>query len=393
MIRLPPRDLPKLRLAARAWAKRPKRLRTLGRLPSIPLAIEAGYVLRLRQLAARTAETLRGAVVLRPLAHHDAADDDEALKRALAGLDDAELDYLRGGMRPLDAFHKAYEGLTPAQANAVSTGVRGPFDPIKLLFEDGRWILEDGRHRLAAARAAGATHIRALVNGQEAVIPIPSGVDPASAAETLRSLGRGLTSSGETAPTARMLENLNEHNRAAMNRFMAPVTGDIPIWRGTTPEVRAVLDDALRANVRLIKSIPEELLDDVERTLREHLAAGSRVETIQKALKERYAIGERRAALIARDQVGKVNAQLNEERSTDIGMDSYTWRCSGGGGPEHGDERVRPGHRALDGTKQTFGDPPVVDEKSGRHANPGEDFQCRCTAESDVSGYLDAIGA
>lgn len=299
------RDQAKLRLAARAWAKRPKRFRTLGRLPSIPLAIEAGYVLRLRQLAVR----VRDVTATR--------------------------------LAPLWAAMAAYP-------------------------------------------------------------------DAAHSAPTLRTLS--VTS--DLQATVRMLTQLEEHQRAAMNTYLSPLTGGVTlfktpaspgnvrmdavepaVWRGLTPGARKVLNDALTDNVRLIKSIPEGLLDDVEATLREHLAAGSRVEVIQNALQERYDIGERRAARIARDQVGKVNGQLNEERSTEIGMDDYFWRCSGGGTPAHGDERVRPGHRVLDGTKQKFSNPPVVDEKSGRRCNPGEDVECRCTAEPNVDGYLDYIGA
>jgi SPP1 gp7 family putative phage head morphogenesis protein len=300
VIKLPPRDLPKLRLAARAWARRPKRFRTLGKLPSIPLAVEAGYVLRLRQLAKRTAETI-----------------------------------------------------------------------------------------------------------QTALKPVFSVEEPSLDA-ALRALKRVTVATDATLATVRWLKQFDEHNRTAMNHYMSPLTGgislyrsssgkqhraDAVVWAGVSPGVRDALNAALTENVKLIKSIPADMLDDVEQVLREHFAKGARVEEIAKALQERYDIGERRAALIARDQSGKVNGQLNEERSAEMGMDSYVWRCSGGGGPTHGDERVRPGHRVLDGTKQVFSDPPVVDEKTLRTANPGIDYNCRCTAEPDVSGYLDAIGA
>jgi hypothetical protein len=77
--------------------------------------------------------------------------------------------YLRDGMRPLTEHRKAYEGLTPEQAEAVATGQaatnRGrPFDPIKVNVEpDGSMHLADGTHRVAVAKEAGAQNIRAEV--------------------------------------------------------------------------------------------------------------------------------------------------------------------------------------------------------------------------------------
>jgi uncharacterized protein with gpF-like domain len=46
---------------------------------------------------------------------------------------------------------------------------------------------------------------------------------------------------------------------------------------------------------------------------------------------------------------------------------------------------VRKRHRELgamseSGTVFKYSEPPIVDVRTGRRANPGEDFQCRCTA-------------
>ena len=207
----------------------------------------------------------------------------------------------------------------------------------------------------------------------------------------------------------RMLRATDAANKQGMNTHLRPLTGGIDLWperavradaarvpavaKGASPRVQAVLQDRLSKNIQLIKSIQSEQLNDVQDVLAEHLERGSRVEIIQAALDERFNISERRAELIARDQVGKLNGQLAEERLREVGIRDYIWHTSGGGTPEHGDERVRAGHRVLDGTRQSYDDPPVVDPKSGRTANPGEDFQCRCSAEADVTGYLDSIGA
>lgn len=104
--------------------------------------------------------------------------------RAIGGVSDDQLDYLRSGMRSMDTHLAAYEGATPDEVDEIATGYRPTmnssqtFEPIKLSSDvhpgSGKlFILEDGRHRLEAARRAGARAIAALVDGKRAIIPIP----------------------------------------------------------------------------------------------------------------------------------------------------------------------------------------------------------------------------
>ncbi len=178
-----------------------------------------------------------------------------------------------------------------------------------------------------------------------------------------------------------------EKSRAAANAQVSAATGGIRLWRGVSPEVQAVMDRALERNVRLVSSIPVQLLDQVESTVREGIAAGTHVDGLRRALEERFSVAESRAELIARDQIGKLQGQLAEGRARELGVDTYVWRVSGG---PRGDGRVRPMHLELDGSKQRFSDPPVTNSDGDRN-NPGEDFQCRCNAEPDAEALLDSL--
>jgi SPP1 gp7 family putative phage head morphogenesis protein len=142
-------------------------------------------------------------------------------------------------------------------------------------------------------------------------------------------------------------------------------------------------------NVELIKSIPERLLDDVDRVVEEAWSKGSRVEVLRKQLQERFDVSKSRADLIARDQVLKLNSQITRTRQTNAGISEYVWTTS------H-DERVRGNpdgkypdsdsdHYSLDGTRQRWDAPPVTNSKTGATNHPGEDFQCRCVAVPVVS--------
>src|SRR5690606_18026343 len=93
-----------------------------------------------------------------------------------------------------------------------------------------------------------------------------------------------------------------------------------------------------------------------------------------------------RSEFTAREQIGKLNPKIQQERQQAPGAETCIWRTSK-------DSRVRESHRALDGTTQRWDTPPIVDEKTGRRAHPGEDFQCRCRAEMDVDAVLAALEA
>lgn len=63
----------------------------------------------------------------------------------------------------------------------------------------------------------------------------------------------------------------------------------------------------------------------------------------------------------------KLNAQITQQQQADAGVTEYVWRTVGDG-------RVRESHRHLNGKQFKYSDSPVVDTKTGRRANPGEDY-------------------
>jgi len=200
-----------------------------------------------------------------------------------------------------------------------------------------------------------------------------------------------------------MLVRLEKSNRQAMNEQwtravdLAPFTAP-PVVRSARmdakgPTVTEAMQTRLAENVRLITSIPGELLSQVEQVLREDFPKGLRVEVIQSHLEERFSVAESRARLIARDQVGKLNAGLTEARNRSLGVTRYTWQTSG-------DERVRGNpdglwpkglHYELNGQVFSYSDPPITNEDGDRN-NPGEDYQCRCNAVPVLEDALEALG-
>lgn len=197
---------------------------------------------------------------------------------------------------------------------------------------------------------------------------------------------------GAHLTAARMTHEVERANRAAMNAQFKSLVG-VDVF-GENPALAATLQKSITRNVGLIRSIPLELLDQVEAVVAPAVAAGTRVEVLRDRLAERFDVSESRAQFIARDQVGKLNGALVQERQQSIGVETYTWSTSK-------DERVRgrPGgpkstgdHYHLEGTQQSWDDPPIVDSDDERRAHPGEDYQCRCQALPNVNDVLDALG-
>ena len=127
-------------------------------------------------------------------------------------------------------------------------------------------------------------------------------------------------------------------------------------------------------NARLISGLGKRLSDDVAGIIEEGTVSGARWETIAKRLTERGGVTESRAALIARDQVGKLYGAINQQRQANLGVARYTWRTMR-------DNRVRDEHEALDGDSFSWESPPS-------EGHPGEPVNCRCYADPDFSDLL-----
>lgn len=134
-----------------------------------------------------------------------------------------------------------------------------------------------------------------------------------------------------------------------------------------------LIEAAMARNVSLITSLSQDMVKRIEQVVIENSLAGNSVKTLKSKLAEQFGIGERRAKLIARDQMSKFHADLDELRQTQAGITEYDWATS------H-DERVRPLHRRLDGNRYKWGKPTGAEEG----LPPGKPILCRCRARAVI---------
>ena len=135
-----------------------------------------------------------------------------------------------------------------------------------------------------------------------------------------------------------------------------------------------ILASWTRENVALIKGVTDEQAQRIQAAILRAERSGARAQDLEQEIRQILRSSEKRARLIASDQVGKFNGQLDRLKQTEAGIDGYVWRTSA-------DERVRPSHVARNRQRFTWSKPPP-------EGHPGQPVRCRCQPEPDLSGLL-----
>lgn len=130
-------------------------------------------------------------------------------------------------------------------------------------------------------------------------------------------------------------------------------------------------------NLRLkIGGFSSEMISELHETVERNAVDGYRFDKLISRLKNRYGITTAKAQFLARNETSIFMATYRENRFAEVGVTHYRWSTSL-------DERVRDNphggdHKALHGKLFSYALPPVVDHRTGRRANPGKDYNCRC---------------
>ncbi len=151
-----------------------------------------------------------------------------------------------------------------------------------------------------------------------------------------------------------------DHQRDELDRQVRAAVG-VPL-SALQADVPEKLQTWAVENVALIKTVPERYFERLRRDVAQAYADGTAPETLARQLADAYEIGLGDARRIARDQVGKLNGQLNEDRQKALGVTGYVWRTMN-------DNRVRDEHVDREGQGFQWADAP-------EDGHPGEAIQC-----------------
>jgi len=134
-------------------------------------------------------------------------------------------------------------------------------------------------------------------------------------------------------------------------------------------DLTSALDQMAERNAALIKGLAEDVVKRIKDRTTSAVLAGESSASLRKTLALEFGFADNRAALIARDQIGKTTADLNRIRHQQAGISEYDWSTSA-------DERVRPLHRSLNGRRYKYGEPTGAEQG----LPPGQPVRCRCVA-------------
>lgn len=171
--------------------------------------------------------------------------------------------------------------------------------------------------------------------------------------------------------------SIREWKRAVKNTVGIDILEDY--YKGTfySDMIQKWVDE----NVSKIKSIPADTLDAMRTKIFQGYSSGETITTLQKEIQKEYTVTKHKAQMLARDQIGTLNAQITEAQQRDAGVSKYVWLTA------H-DRRVRPCHASFDGKVFSWDNPPEIwyETKSkgriytGRRCHPSADYCCRCVA-------------
>jgi uncharacterized protein with gpF-like domain len=155
-----------------------------------------------------------------------------------------------------------------------------------------------------------------------------------------------------------------------------------------SPQVAAMVNDIVAANVGLIKTIPKDLMTRVNDIVLESTLKGRDMGAITKEIRKGYGITERRAIMIARDQTNKVTEAIGRARVQEIGVTHGFWmHRSGGKVPRETHIGIMNGQRfpLADGLFDPQAEKIKGGDYIGRMVQPGELVNCHCTFKLDLS--------
>lgn len=140
-----------------------------------------------------------------------------------------------------------------------------------------------------------------------------------------------------------------------------------------------IMNAVISENLALIKSIPQEVLKDMQVALSQGIISGNQKELI-KNLKRIKGVSKDRAVFIARDQIHKAVESFKQVQNTALGIEYYEWLTAD-------DERVSDG---IGGHKQNnhrifkYGSNEAIISHSNKrgyyYGKPGDRPNCRCIA-------------
>ena len=164
----------------------------------------------------------------------------------------------------------------------------------------------------------------------------------------------------------------------------------------TTPKIRNIFQASVYENINLIKSLPRQELKNVTSIVTEAILGGGNPTAIQEQLVHQFGVNRRRAKVIARDQLGKINSDTERARYEEQNIELFKWstsndrRVSGDPSGKYPKAKIKCYFISRTQTKHGKGIYTLADGATWAGETklyPGRShIQCRCTSIALIPG-------
>jgi hypothetical protein len=180
------------------------------------------------------------------------------------------------------------------------------------------------------------------------------------------------------------LEHIFDASLYKISKDIDATLKSITVQPSLTDESRKLIAKEYTNNMKLdIKKFADKEIKSLRTEIQKRVFEGDRSESMVKMIQQSYGVSQRKAKFLARQESKLLLASYKKGRYLGAGVTKYIWTCvkmpHQAKNAEYKKGQVRHDHAILDGTKQEWLNPPVVNDKGDRK-NAGEDYGCRCYA-------------
>lgn len=142
--------------------------------------------------------------------------------------------------------------------------------------------------------------------------------------------------------------------------------GQVSAFTPYSGKINQYVDASIAENVKLVKSIPGQYHDDLQRVISEGIRNNWTIDEMTRVINERFEVAAGRAKTIAMDQTNSLYSAITRAQHAEIGLKKFRWVAVM-------DSRTRESHVELHGSIHSW-------ENGASGVYPGGPINCRCIA-------------
>lgn len=176
-----------------------------------------------------------------------------------------------------------------------------------------------------------------------------------------------------------MVDSMNKSSANDLKRSLKAINESMIIDASSMSQrTKDIAKASVEQSASAIKTISSSYMSSVKESIMYSITSSSSSfsslkDSIDSALKGKYKTHKNKAKNLAMEQTRDTYNALGTSRMIDAGLDEYEWLHTGGTKePRHYHKYV------LNGQTFKLSNPPIIDKKTGKRGNPGDDYGCHC---------------